>query len=306
MQTERIKDSIYMKHAYLIIAHQEKGLLTTLLSLLDDERNDIYLHIDKKSQGLFEEMKKTVLKHARFYLLDERIDIRWGDISQVKVELLLIRTALSCGTYSYLHLLSGVDMPIKSQDYIHDFFETHNGYEFVGFAQGEKNEQDLAHKTRYVYLFTSYLKDANALRRFGAKCIRNSFVKCQQLFNYKRHYAMTLKKGANWFSITSPFANFILLKEKYILSTFKHTLSPDESFMQTLLWNSDSRFLIYNKDDEFEGCMRLIDWERGGPYVWTFQDKKIIQSSNKLFARKFSSEASQELISFIKSLCQRI
>lgn len=36
-----------MKHAFLIIAHNEYPVLEVLLSMLDDERNDIYLHIDK-------------------------------------------------------------------------------------------------------------------------------------------------------------------------------------------------------------------------------------------------------------------
>lgn len=37
------------KHAYLIIAHDNWKILEKLLILLDDKRNDIYLHIDRKS-----------------------------------------------------------------------------------------------------------------------------------------------------------------------------------------------------------------------------------------------------------------
>lgn len=36
------------KHAYCIIAHNDKFCLETLLNLLDDKRNDIFLLIDKK------------------------------------------------------------------------------------------------------------------------------------------------------------------------------------------------------------------------------------------------------------------
>ena len=39
------------KHAYLIIAHNNWKQLSLLLSVLDDERNDIYIHIDKKSKN---------------------------------------------------------------------------------------------------------------------------------------------------------------------------------------------------------------------------------------------------------------
>ena len=44
-----------MKHAFLIIAHNEYPVLEVLLSMLDDERNDIYLHIDKRATELFQQ-----------------------------------------------------------------------------------------------------------------------------------------------------------------------------------------------------------------------------------------------------------
>ena len=37
-----------MKHAYLIIAHNNFYILEKLIKLIDDKRNDIYIHIDKK------------------------------------------------------------------------------------------------------------------------------------------------------------------------------------------------------------------------------------------------------------------
>lgn len=36
------------KHAYLIAAHSQFELLKKLIVLLDDERNDIYIHVDQK------------------------------------------------------------------------------------------------------------------------------------------------------------------------------------------------------------------------------------------------------------------
>ena len=41
-------DAKVMRHAFLILAHNEFQILKILLSMLDDGRNDIYLHIDKK------------------------------------------------------------------------------------------------------------------------------------------------------------------------------------------------------------------------------------------------------------------
>ena len=43
------------KHAYCIMAHGGWEQLQMLVNALDDERNDIYLHIDKKALSSYEE-----------------------------------------------------------------------------------------------------------------------------------------------------------------------------------------------------------------------------------------------------------
>ena len=53
-----------MKHAFLIIAHNEYPVLEVLLSMLDDERNDIYLHIDNGLQNCSANKKVKCRKPA--------------------------------------------------------------------------------------------------------------------------------------------------------------------------------------------------------------------------------------------------
>ena len=72
-----------MKHAFLIIAHNEYPILEVLLSMLDDERNDIYLHIDKRAVALYQKIKGFKTKKAGFYLIEKSIKVYWGDISLV-------------------------------------------------------------------------------------------------------------------------------------------------------------------------------------------------------------------------------
>ena len=38
-----------MKHAYCILAHSQWDQLQLLIDAIDDSRDDIYLHIDKKA-----------------------------------------------------------------------------------------------------------------------------------------------------------------------------------------------------------------------------------------------------------------
>lgn len=57
---------------------------------------------------------------------------------------------------------------------------------------------------------------------------------------------------------------------------------------------------IYRPEDEAAGNMRLIDWHRGGPYVWKKRDYDELVQSDKLFARKFSSDQ-MELVNHLEA-----
>ena len=120
------------KHAYLIIAHNNFYILKKLIALIDDERNDIYIHIDKKTKNFKKNDFMNICKKSNVYFI-KRISVYWGDYSQVQCELNLLKAAIK-GNYQYYHLISGVDLPIKSQDYIHDFFDINNNIEYVRFT----------------------------------------------------------------------------------------------------------------------------------------------------------------------------
>ena len=68
-----------MRHAYLIMAHHRPDLLRKLLDAIDDSRNDVFLHIDKKSVDTFD----LEMKDARLYLM-ESMDVRWGGTRRLR------------------------------------------------------------------------------------------------------------------------------------------------------------------------------------------------------------------------------
>lgn len=284
-----------MKHAYLIIAHSEYPVLKTLLSMLDDERNDVYLHVDKRANELSGEVSRFKMKKAGFYMLENPMKVCWGDISQVKVEYRLFEAALSHGPYAYYHLLSGVDLPIQSQDYIHSFFSANEGKEFVGFWQCPVHQRDLERKVSRYYLFTERLKGGGLFLHSASSVSRNIVLSLQKVSRYRRSYELEFKKGPNWVSVTQAFVEYLMEKKAFVMKRFRYTLCPDEIFIQTIVWNSPFRSSVYSMEDAETGSMREIDWKRGGPYVWQDTDYDELVRSEKLFARKFSS-TSQGLV----------
>lgn len=278
------------RHAYCIIAHNEPCLFETLVSLLDDARNDIYVMIDAKSDiCLFEGIKTA---HSRLCFLPNRVDIRWGDTSQMEAELALFEYAYQQGGYLYYHLLSGADLPLKSQDEIHRLMDVElRGKEFVDVADDPFNSGESEYRTRYWHLFCRHFNAKNVLVRYGARILRKLLVELQRLVGYRRDWGgMTIRKGAQWCSISGEFCAYLLERKEYMLRKFRHVPAVDEIFIQTMLWNSPFRKRKYVGEEGLSTNFRAIDWSRGNPYVWRMEDLPGLLDSQMLFARKFSVE----------------
>lgn len=270
-----------MKHAYLILAHNEFGLLQTLIGCLDDVRNDIYVHIDRKVEQL------PVLSSAKagLHVLEQRIDIRWGDYSMVEAELALFEAAASQDTYDYYHLLSGVDLPLRNQDEIHSFFESNQGKEFVGYLYLEMTP-DLVRRMQRWHLFPRHF----SRKRNGYSAVRALFLRMQELAGIKRNRAVEFRKGAQWVSITDAMVRHLLERCVWIKKTFTHTFVPDECVIQTVVWNSPFRDHLYSLESEEKGNLRCIGWRNDELYDWTAADFDTLNTSGALFARKFNSK----------------
>jgi Core-2/I-Branching enzyme len=287
------------KHAYLIISHNEFYILEKLITLLDDYRNDIYIHIDKKVKDFdFDYYKNLVTKSKLIFV--NRMDVRWGDFTQIESELTLLKEAVK-SNYKYYHLLSGVDLPLKSQDYIHEFFNKNSGKEFVHFCRDEQTKKVL-YRIKH-YHFMKHYRSKNKCASLVVRILNKISNVLQSPFSRNLVNDIEIKYGANWFSITNDFALYVLSKEEWIRKNFKHTYCADEIFLQTILYNSKFRENIFHKnmDDNYIACMRYIDWNRGNPYTFRENDIDDLINSDKLFARKFSAELDKKVIDRISN-----
>lgn len=288
-----------MKHAFLLMAHGEGAVLDILLSQLDDERNDIFLHVDRKYDVLYERVQKIKLKKANLICLEKRFDVQWGNFTQVETEMMLFETAWRRGGYDYYHLLSGVDLMIKSMNELDDFLQRKKGKEFVAFWQGPAHEKDLKRKTRYFYCFTKHYRGKKNWKRSIHVFLRNFLLSVQKALNVRRRYPWVLKKGSNWVSVTNDFVGYLLNQKALIRKYFHHTLCPDEIFLQTLLWNSSFKERLCQADAMMEGSLRAIDWERGKPYEWKTEDFQFLSDCPAFFARKFNADEASRFASFL-------
>lgn len=280
------------KHAYLILAHRDDTCFRTLLAMIDDSRNDIFIHMDKKCSEYKERVIATSLSHSKVYHVD-RLNVAWGGVRMIEAEISLLKKATSTGLYQYYHLLSGQDLPIKSQDIIHDFFEKNDGKEFVRF-----NHSRFQYNERVqIYHFFQ-----DKLGRNWQNIFNRVMLKVQSIIGIKRNKAISFYKGTQWFSITDNFARYVVENEGWVNKVFRYTFCCDEVFIQTLLIRSpykDNRYWMA-MDNDMHAIMRLIDWTRGTPYVFRMNDKEELMSSEMMFCRKFDERIDSDIILFLK------
>jgi len=81
---------------------------------------------------------------------------------------------------------------------------------------------------------------------------------------------------------------------------FRHVLIPDELFFQTIVMNS--RF----RDDVVNDTLHYVDWDADpGPAILTVADVDRIETSGKLFARKFDVAVDSEVLDLLDEHIER-
>jgi hypothetical protein len=199
----------------------------------------------------------------------------------------------SAGRFDYYHVISGADLPLKTPDEIHRFFQAHQGREFIGYAT--------ATDTSWVsqrHLFNRFLMPRNRVQRLlrdrGSALV--SRVQQRVSYDHSRKFDLEIRKGSDWYSVTHAMVQHVLENERLVRRLLRFGHAPSEIYMQTLAWNSPFRNNLFDASDEFRGSARLIDWDRGGPYTFTSADLSQLTSSDRMFARKFMSAVDRDVV----------
>lgn len=288
------------KHAYLILAHKNFNQLRKLIELIDNERNDIYIHIDAKAKEFNPKEWIGITRFSNLNIISERIVVNWGGFSGMLSELLLLKTALADGYHDYYHLLSGMDMPLKTQKEIHDFFDANQGKEFINLWEFKKSTFS---RFRYYTVFPE------GEARFHTRIVNHIFKGLQMAVGFRINRNIEFGFGANWFSITQDLAEYVVKHEDWLKKVFRHTSNCDEIFLPTLILRSpfaDRLFVptpVKNQKEVNLSNMRFIDWTRGEsirhPWVFRADDMPLLESVPHLWARKFDETVDAEIIDLL-------
>lgn len=284
------------KHAYLIIAHNEPDVLSVLVRMLDDPRNDIFLHIDSKSD--ISRFKQGCIKSHLYFV--PRLNVLWGDFSMIRCELSLFSFARDKGPYAVYHLISGVDLPLKSQDYIHSYFDIHRDENMISILDYDSTAKEVTKRMSYYWLFPH--RGKNVILHY----LSCASVYVQKLLHINRNRNLKFYKGSEWCSLSDDFVCYILEHRDWIESVFKMTNCGDEIYKQTLLKMAGSKFKQCYDAFAKPSDGRFIDWTgcKSSPRVLRFNNYDALVSTDALFARKFSSADFSVIEAIERHVCQ--
>lgn len=297
------------KHAYLILAHACPGQLRKLLALLDHPRTDLFVHIDAKA-GFDASSLKGCCTQSTVHFVEPRISVNWGGVSIMRATLALLQKATRQGHYDFYHLISGMDLPIKSQDDMLAYFDAHPGREFLQLWPVVPAR---ARRFQYFCLFPE------GRGSVVLHTLNNLFKGIQIALHLRINRGIEFRFAAQWFSITDEFARYVIGQEAWLEKVFRHTSTPDEVFMPTLLWNSPFRDRLFDPtihlererpyDPEHPGNLRLTDWTRGEsvrhPWVFRSEDWELLMTAPCFWARKFDERVDAEIIDRLYNYLRR-
>jgi len=271
-----------MRIAYLINAHKDFNQLERLVARLDDDGADFFIHIDKKvGPASFSALSEALGAH-RATMIPERVDVTWGCFSQVEATLGGLRAVLRSGSRpDYVSLISGQDYPIRSNAFILKFLSERRGAEFVESCELSPRGWAGA-MIRFERYWLNEMLNHHEISLALRSVLSYLLPKRKVPLGYRAY------GGSGWWTISYDCASYIVdfvAGHKDFVNFYRTTACPDEMFFQTIIMNSRFASQVYGDN------LRYIDWSEGNPNpkVLTKDDFHLMQSSDKLFARKFDA-----------------
>ncbi len=290
-----------VEKAYIILTHKMPEQLLRLVESLDDNESTFFIHIDIKSNlEDFDSLKKFGAKVQ----LVKREDSQWGKMG---INIAVLNGLQAIQTFDKkierISVLSGQDYPIKSNDYINHFFANSPYSVFIEYWRIPNFE--IWKKRGGMDRIDKYFLGRVGYPRLMAKAI-NFLAIVIPFLRRKLPYNLVPYGGWSWWTIDMHALNYILqfIKDhpEYI-KFHKYTMSSDEVFIHTILFNSKDEKL---RNSIANNYLRYIVWgefSKSHPKTLKKDDLEDIMQSKALFARKFDINKDKEILDLIDENC---
>lgn len=280
-----------MKQAFLITAYKDYESLVALAEYLS-ETSYVYIHVDGKSEITSAQIAK--LNMIKGCHASKKYKICWGGFAHVSAILDLLGQAVLNEQVSYIHLLTGEDVPLLTMEEM-DAKYLEDDHIYMDMIP----ESDFTTQVQKRIYYYNFFSDKNVKNPILWQ-LQNFTVNLQKLFRVKRktlgEFEMEkIWKGLVYVSLPKAAAEYVVAyceEHEAFLEDLKKCQIPEEFFFQTLIMNSGFASKVSDKS------IRYMNWERGdggSPAYLNMDDYERICKGDYAFARKFNKNISGEL-----------
>ena len=278
--------------AVLILAHTSAAALTRLIAQLHTDF-DVFVHSDTRSEmriSDFDQLPRTrVIKNVK---------ATWGSLGIVRATLELLELASSGPGFDRYVLISGQDVPLRSNAAIAAFFSQHPNVDFVDSNLFTEAEQSRLTRISRFHFFPRRTF-SSALTTVAADISRRLDAGLSSV-GIRRSMGYNFRWGSQWMDLTSETVGQVLglvRSDQNFLKRFRFTFCPDEVFFQTAIENCERKNITLRTPS------RYVDWKTGPehPRILRIDDLRKIEDSGALFARKCDASTDAKLVEALYS-----
>jgi hypothetical protein len=279
-----------MKQVILIHAHKDIDQLNGLIAQLRDDDFQLYVNLDRKSAIKFDMIDPAAT------LVRQRIDIHWGDFSQVQAILnSLAQIVADLPAFDKVIYISAQDAPLLPNVELKRRLGNLVGYELIDCVAVGEQGWSCEHRFQYFHR-----PGGGRLAQFACRAANRAM----RATGLARHMVNRYQPwgGSSWWALSRDCVVNLLARleaDPRIVRFFRNVACPDELFFQTLVMNSPFRQRVLSNN------FRYVQWPAEGarnPQVLTAADFDRIAGADAHFCRKLDSQASAALMPLLQAL----
>jgi hypothetical protein len=276
-----------MRIAHLILTHKNPDQLERLVKALDHPCFDLFIHVDRKTDV---RSFTHLARQKQITLIEDRVPIYWAGYGTIQATLNGCREIMKKGGYDYINVMSGQDYPLRPAHEIYEHLTRDPQKQFITCESVEHQWTTAANRVKQYHLINWRIPGKHKLERMINRLLPARKFPLPDF---------TVVGRSNWFTLTIPAMDYLLqfLEDNpRVVNYFKYCWGADEFIFSTVIFNSPFRQHIVDN-------LMYVDWTGrtdGHPRVLLSSDLPALQTTEKLFARKFDIEKDAQILDLLE------
>ncbi|WGW04408.1 DUF5928 domain-containing protein [Tropicibacter oceani] len=276
------------KIAFILLCHKDPDAIIKQAQSLTAVGDYMSIHFDARAPGAdYRKIRAALADNPNVTFARKRIKCGWGEWSLVQATLHAVEAAVErFPRATHFYMLSGDCMAIKSAEYAHEFLDRRDCDYVESFDYFQSDWIKTGWKEERL-IYRHWFNERTQKRRFYA------------MFEAQRRLGLTRKIpedievmiGSQWWCLRRRTIEWILdfaRRRRDVMTFFRSTWIPDETFFQTLV-----RHLVPAHEIDSRTLTFLMFSDYGMPVTLYNDHYDMLLSQDFLFARKISPGATE-------------